>query len=631
MPAYRTVAGYYASLCSVAMEFGFYNCEPLRALPENQEYLNRPVVPGDIVYIPDRVDSEFSKPVDNRHNFTVKAALPPSIRIVKGVGFNPDQDFERNSIPVSNYVTTKQGTNTGNSFPTGYDYVPSVDPDAFRVEVYDPAASGTVNVKLEALKPGYLDTWGKPTPNKWEPSTVAGGSIAAAPCQANTGRFSHHFISKYFRLVVDEADLNASGLSNQLLLVSDYATGAGDESASSPDSIEILHHQVRATYQLPRCTGNPKCALTTLLPVVDPSYIRRFKVQFFLFQDWAAHAETTSLGVTAETGRQNLRRRIYKWCRRAFAQVGLTPDFQDSDIHSVVPPGENMLCLSHGHGRPVAPAGAQLNFGLIRGNQPEPNPVQVVFQGGETAVEAAEVISNALPEGVTARIFPCPPTPNGEPACDLVLYDTTFGAYPARIIDVQLSQGAGLTVDVPRVNLQSVIVDDDSRDTSRLRLSPDLKRILRCRGEWPYGLEPNVISVIVVEGFNTPSVQGLAFPECQNAPAAECPREDLHSVIVIPANCAAGATLDGGDNLPFALPGLIAQILGDMRLDPSDPYAANSLLNPASSAANSITATKRLPDEPYGTKYFPGGSARSQRGRMSDRLRDAGANKLSSW
>lgn len=43
MPASRTIAGYYASLCSVAMEFGFYNCEPLRALPENQEYLNRPV------------------------------------------------------------------------------------------------------------------------------------------------------------------------------------------------------------------------------------------------------------------------------------------------------------------------------------------------------------------------------------------------------------------------------------------------------------------------------------------------------------------------------------------------------------------------------------------------------------
>ena len=38
--------------------------------------------------------------------------------------------------------------------------------------------------------------------------------------------------------------------------------------------------------------------------------------------------------------------------------------------------------------------------------------------------------------------------------------------------------------------------------------------------------------------------------------------------------------------------------------------AATSLLNPVSSTANSVTATKRLPDEPYGTYVFPSGSSR---------------------
>src|SRR5687767_26066 len=91
-------------LCGLAMNAGFLDCGPLRALGENAGLLARALVAGDVVTIPDLAPELMDKSVDKLHKFKKKNSPPVSIRFVHGSPNLPYlQDLETTLLHVSNY------------------------------------------------------------------------------------------------------------------------------------------------------------------------------------------------------------------------------------------------------------------------------------------------------------------------------------------------------------------------------------------------------------------------------------------------------------------------------------------------------------------------------------------------
>jgi len=146
------------SLCGIAIAAGFLNCAALRAEGANSALLSRPLKAGDIVTVPDLRKKDLSKPTDGKHSFKKKNSPPVSVRFVHG---SPDKKYLDDTtltvLDVSNFPTDVGGSvgDAAGSFPTGFgfDQHGHDDVDTFKVEVHDPGAGGTVNAKLEAVKP----------------------------------------------------------------------------------------------------------------------------------------------------------------------------------------------------------------------------------------------------------------------------------------------------------------------------------------------------------------------------------------------------------------------------------------------------------------------------------------------
>ena len=286
-------------LCGIAVDAGFLNCEPLRALPENSALLTRDLKDGDEVTVPDLVVEDFPKAIDTKHTFKLKSSPPFNIRYVHGSPTLPYRDdSETTTLHVSNFVTNLGGADGLKPLPAvaGFNDNGHQDPDTFKVEVWDPSAGGSVNVKLEALKPGYTADpgSGKLTATSFTPFTEAGRKIDALVCDVVSAGTDNTYRSKYMRLVVDDQDF--ASVAGQLLLVSDLADGLGTGAATDNDSVEILDQMVRATYIIERCTGSPKCKVTKVADI-GGSGRQRVRVHFHAFRKDPG-VDTMPTGVT---------------------------------------------------------------------------------------------------------------------------------------------------------------------------------------------------------------------------------------------------------------------------------------------------------------------------------------------
>jgi hypothetical protein len=149
------------TLCGLAIDAGFVDCQPLRDEPQNQgkDFLNRPSLKaGDVVVIPDKKIKQHDKSTNTKNVFVKRTAPKVSIRFVHGSRNRPYlQDLTLPALEISNYETNLAGTNGRSPLPAGFGFHPDgdADPDSFKVEVVDPAAGGSVTVVLEALKPVY--------------------------------------------------------------------------------------------------------------------------------------------------------------------------------------------------------------------------------------------------------------------------------------------------------------------------------------------------------------------------------------------------------------------------------------------------------------------------------------------
>ena len=139
------------TLCNIAVNNGFLNCQPLRDEPANSGLLNRALKNGDIVTIPDIRPRIENGATDQVHKFVLKTAPPVSIRYVHG---SPDKHYLDDDtislLNVSNFVTNLAGKNGQQPFPAEFEFHEPghVDPDTFKVEVVDPLAGGSVKVLL---------------------------------------------------------------------------------------------------------------------------------------------------------------------------------------------------------------------------------------------------------------------------------------------------------------------------------------------------------------------------------------------------------------------------------------------------------------------------------------------------
>lgn len=589
------------SLCSLAVEAGFKDCEPLRAVDANKDFLDRPLRLGDVVFVPDlETKTEEGKSTDTSHSFKRSRGAAATIRFVHG---SKDKKYRDDStlafLNVSNYVTNKAGANGRGALPSGNTFKQAghADPDTFKVEVIDLKAGGTVPVKLEAMKP-ILAASGAVTGH--EPFT--GAEQARRSLDLKCGKLSATGVyrSSYLRLVTDEEDKKTKP--DQTLLVTDMADGLG----AANDAVEILDQEVRATYELPKCPkskGTHKCTTQAQIPV-GPAR-QRIRVAVNVFR--------TGVGAAGAVGgltEQMLRQRTFKWFRRAYAQAELAPKLVDSKIVFLDPPAANMLVISQDHGRPAtgldaAGVASTLSFDLAvppppPGPTPTPVPppvtVTLTLTAGHTPQQVGQAVVAALPAGFTAgahlnaRAFNAA---NG--SCDVMI---TRADGRRVIIRNEATTDLGITVQVARVNLGAV----NSADTFNtiIPTTVDFRRVIRSAPG-----RDDQLDCFVIGQFTALGLRGRSFVPASDLASGFRPPSPFFLAAIMAANSNSGAVMDASDNLPFTFPHEAGHALLDaFHVAPGDPHENTEMMSgTGTSATNAVGATKRICDLPVLVSY----------------------------
>jgi hypothetical protein len=187
----------------------------------------------------------------------------------------------------------------------------------------------------------------------------------------------------------------------------------------------------------------------------------------------------------------------------------------------------------------------------------------------------------------------------------------------------------GMTVQIPRVDLMSVLSGDSDSDSSTSFLSIDMKRVLR-----DVPVTDDAMYCVVVGQFSTPSLRGQAFLPAGGADLPFRPDLPFRSSTIMAHQSSSGAVLDDGDNLPYTSPHESTHTLCDLiHTKPSTPHHRTELMGTGTSVANSITATKRICDGPYLVQMQKNGTKTQTtlNVRMVDVLRTGAAAKMEAW
>ena len=425
-------------LCTIAIDSGFLNCQPLRDEGANAALLNRDLVAGDIVTVPDVDPGNSGGGTDQRHVFVRRTAPPVSIRMVHGSPNIPYLKDETSPLlHISNHQTTRGGLEDAAVLPAGFGFnqLGHDDPDTFKIEVVDPQASSPVNVRLEALRQVLL-----PTFDFGHDVFPAGerGRRSVDPLECAIVSSGVAFRSRYMRLVTDETDVAA--LPNQTLLVTDM-TDQGDP------SIEILEQAVRATYVLQNCPVQ-LCKVSTTVEVGNTTGPRKPRTAIKM----ALHIIRLSPGGAAPVTIAQADRRITRWVRRTYAQAGMAPRLVQTT--EIVDPQNNLVAIGEPHGA-TATGGGQMGFRITSTG----NPTQVIGPIATVARATPEAMANLLQALVAAPYVATVsrnPAGFGDPvanrSADIVI--TVPGGVV--IIDQEISTDARQPLTIGRPNIASL-------------------------------------------------------------------------------------------------------------------------------------------------------------------------------
>jgi hypothetical protein len=413
------------TLCGIAIDAGFLDCTRLRAEAPNSALRAAPLKAGDQVTVPDIAPKDVSKATEKRHRFIKKNSPPVSIRFVHG---SPDkkyfEDFTLTILNVSNFVTNGGGTDGSKNFPTGFGFNPNghADVDAFKIEVADPGAGGSVNVLLEALKPAGLNPDGSP---RHIPITgvadAAQRKINALVCQkVSSGHVGYR--SRYMRLVVDGDDFAA--VPGQTLLTTDLVDGGEED-------VEILDQKVRATYVVDRCpgTGGKKCAVIAELEVGEDE--KRVKVAVHILRD-----PITSVPVATA---DQVRKRCLQFVRQLYAQANMSVKL----IAAIreIPAPANMFAIADGNG--LVAVGAQSISVRVQIDATFDQTIGITTVAGEQPSQTADRLADAIRDALSKAVPPI--LANVTPTLNPPLVGQAIGSADV-IVGDPLTQTVRLTV-----------------------------------------------------------------------------------------------------------------------------------------------------------------------------------------
>ena len=569
------------TLCGIAMGNGFLNCDPLRADGANAAFLNRALAAGDVVTVPDIAPKTTPHATTQIHKFLKKNSPPVSIRIVHG---SPDKKYLEDStirtLNVANYVPDAGGLQgQANAFPTGFGFskLGDEDLDSFKVEVVDPAASGIIKAKLEALQPVY-----KPdgTIDRHQPFTSADAAdrrIDDLECnQVTTGHVA--FRSRYLRLVVDKIDK----LNKQYLMVTDMVA-AGDP------KVEILDQNVRATYVVQECNAaSNKCQVTFDAEIARG---KAFDAAVRVMRAAPTGVVETVEGGPGDNGSVKLadmRKRMQTFVRRAWAQAHVKPKIvtlQTMDLPS------DMITASDATGLPAKgnqlgtaiPGQVGFTLSVQRFGGPA-NSTHVIapfnIPAGTTPENTAKLIKakiEAFP-GLTAT-----PSINhpefGDPdgSCDLLISDSQKG----RITITNMNANQDEDQKVAAVGLTMTVQFRNSNDDYHAG-HPE-ERCLIKQLDTPGDV---VIDIAVVDVV--PGTRGFTMTEQKTMILNRQPVSGMKNAIMLPKIAGDSSTTN-----PFSLPHELGHVLTD-NANHSSTATELMVSGTTPTSSNFATDSKRL-------------------------------------
>ena len=583
------------TLCGLAIDAGFVNCQPLRDEPQNQgkDFLTRPTLKaGDVVVIPDKKLKDESKATDTKNKFVKKTAPKVSIRFVHG---SPNkkylQDDTLTFLDINNYETNRAGTNGRKNLPAGFGFNTDghADPDTFKVEVVDPAGGGSVSVVLEALKPVYKADGTVDHNEAFNPARTLN-----LTCRKVSSGVAYR--SAYLRIVSDEIDQAA--VPNQTLLVTDLADGLGTGKPADNDFVEILDQQVQASYSVNRCPAPQKCTVSASVPVGQNRL--RIRVQFHAFLS----APGAAGGVNGVNS-QMLRRRAFRWFRRAYAQADMSPKLVPPGVEFIDPPPDNMLVICQDHGRTAtgfnsAAAQSTLSFTL---SAPPPKPagappdpvVSVPLSPLLTPSQIGALVVAALPAGFSGTAFTNATAFNAtNGSCDVLI--TRADGTRVMILN-ETTDDTSATVTVARVNINNVNSADSG--PTLIPSTAEFRRVIRAAPG-----APDQLDCYVIGQFSNFGLRGRAFVPARDLAATFQPPDPLKFAAIMATTSGSGPVLDNSDNLPFTFPHEAGHVLNDaFHTNPNDSNGPTQLMSAHTSPANAVNATKRICDAPVLVQY----------------------------
>jgi hypothetical protein len=426
------------TLCGIAVDAGFANCNPLREEAANADFLDRPLRVGERVTVPEVERGEEDGAADARHRFIVRGASA-RVRFVHG---SPDRaardDDSLSVLHISNFVTTRAGIPEVQAFPphttSAFNAHAHADVDAFKLEVFDPhAGAATVDVEMLALEPVLA-----PDGAIREHREFAGAERARRALTVTCRRVAsdpERFRSCYLRLVTDDEDKAARA--RQTLLVTDSADGA----AGDADRLEILDQNVRATYVLRSCRparGTHSCRSIAELPVGEDRL--RFRTRVHVLRTARGAAGSLAEGITIP----EVRRHMFRWVRRTYSQADMSLIVLGIDE---VDPLENLISIFN-PGHRTAAGGGRLS---VRVNtDPAPTEIEHATTRDEAPLAQATAIAAqiaALP-GFAASAFPNPQALNNAQSADVIVTRSDGGAV---VLDRARSTDARARIEIGRV------------------------------------------------------------------------------------------------------------------------------------------------------------------------------------
>lgn len=572
------------TLCQIASENGFADCNRLRAEAANSGLLARELRAGDRVFVPDVNPGVDNAPTETVSRFVRRGRPFAAIRFVHGSRNQPfESDPSLRELNISNFVTTLAGADGTAAFvdhnQKGFDADAHEDEDAFKIEVLDVRTSlNDLNVTIEPLRPilvaGRLD--------HHDPFPAAERTRRSLTTQVTRRGTTRRFRSCYLRLVVDDIDRAARPL--QTVLTTDFVP--------TDREMEILDQDIRAEYVLDRCPAPAaqRCRVSRTAPIRRGGVVR---VAVRVCRATASGIVERVVGGPADNGvigLADIRRRFDTFCRRHWAQSHVRYRFER--LETVDLPN-NMLTVADATGN--LSAGVRASGGGVRGQVSFRVNVQR-FGGQPNATHnvgpiqiAAGRRPKATADAIAAAISALPsltgeaslnPTEAGDPrgSADVIIRDalggrvtiTNLTALPDQDRD-QIVQAINVTLTVPFRN--------SGRDYHVGH--PEQRALVKFYNS----ASDRILDITVVR--TVPGVRGFTVPELNSLREDRRTTTGVRNSIIMPTISTDSTTAN-----PFSLPHEIGHILND---DGLHATVNSELMRSGTSGSSTVvTDSKRI-------------------------------------